>query len=416
MRRTTLSFRVLRQWLAVFILTSPAVTFAAPDRAAESVNRTGVALHGVLRVKEGNVLLSPWSIQNVLAMVYAGMGADMVTQKETDAALHFGGDEIHPAVKALGAAIVSGLPKEAELKTANRLFPSVSCKLLPGFLEVVRGNYGAAVEPVDFAAPDKAAGMINAWVSEQTGGKIGEIIPKGALNAQTRLVLTNAVYFNIPWQVRFTKELTKEEPFWISTAAQKTVPLMFKQTQMRYAKKKGFQMAALPYSGGTLQLAVIVPDKRDGLAAVEKALMPALLAECATMPKAEVRLSLPRFRMEPPAVELQPALAAIGLKSAFSPEKANFTRMTNEAVYISNIFHRTFIDVNEDGTEAAAATAAAAKAANGHPHETPHMIVRADHPFLFAIQHVSSGACLFLGRLADPDLAKPASPVRRKAE
>lgn len=125
------------------------------------------------------------------------------------------------------------------------------------------------------------------------------------------------------------------------------------------------------------------------------------------MPKSEVRLTLPRFRMEPPAMELSKALAALGMKSAFSGA-ADFSRMTSEPLSISMVFHKAFIDVNEDGTEAAAATATA-MAANGHPHETPHKVVRADRPFVFAIQHGTSGACLFLGRLTDPDSAKSAA-------
>jgi len=342
-----------------------------------------------------------------MAMVFAG--ADGRTRQEMDAALHLGGDAIHPALKTLSAEFAQQLPKGAELRTANRLFPDDSCKLLPGFMETITQNHGAAVEPLAFSAPDKAAAHINSWVADQTVQKIKDLIPPGALNDQTCLVLTNAVYFNVPWQVRFTKELTKEQPFGVSAGMQKPVPLMFKQTKMRYAKRDGFQMAALPYSGEGLQFTIIVPDKGDGLAAVEKALSPALLAECTTMPKAEVRLTIPRFRMEPPAAELQSQLADLGMKSAFSMDAADFTRMSREPLYISKVFHKTFIDVNEDGTEAAAATAAVMRPVNGHPHEIPHKVVRADRPFLFAIQHIASGACLFLGRLIDPDPAKPAA-------
>jgi serpin B len=271
------SFRTLGQWLAVWALAGTQPAARAANTAADSVNATGLALHGVLPDKTGNALLSPWSIQNVMAMVFAG--ADGETKKEMDATLHFGGDGIHAAIKSLNAGLSSELPKGAELRTANRLFPAESCKMLSGFMGTITENYGAAVQPLDFSAPEKATGWINSWVSEQTAGKINDLIPKGGLNAETQLVLTNAVYFNVPWQVRFTKEFTQNQPFWVSNGKQKTVPLMFKQTQMRYAKKKGFQMAALPYSGGQLQFTVIVPDKRDGLAAVEKALSPVLLAE-----------------------------------------------------------------------------------------------------------------------------------------
>ena len=403
-----LTFRAFAPWFAATILVGSglATPAQAADAAADSINATGLALHRLTPANGGNALLSPWSIQNVMAMVFAG--ADGVTKKEMNAALHFGGDDIHGALKTLSTDLGQPLPIGAELRTANRLFPANSCKLLPGFMETITQNYGAAVEPLDFFDPGKAAAHINSWVAGQTLQKIKNLIPPGALDGETLLVLTNAVYFNVPWQVRFTKELTKDQPFTVSTGMQKIVPLMFKQTQMRYTKKQDFQMAALPYSGGQLQFTIIVPDKADGLAAVEKALTPALLAECANMPKSEVRLTLPRFRMEPPAMELSKSLSALGMKSAFSAG-ANFSRMTSEDLCISNVFHKTFIDVNEDGTEAAAATAAELRPKNGHPHETPHVVVRADHPFFFAIQHVASGTCLFLGRLTDPDSAKSAA-------
>jgi serpin B len=398
--------RKIVAWVAAFLLMCKGGGAAAGDAAADSINATGLALHKQSPARSGNALLSPWSIQSVMTMVLAG--ADGKTKKELEAGLH-ASDTIHPAQKAFSAGLLEGLPKGAELRTANRLFPDVSCDLLPAFNETITQNYGAAVEPLDFSAPAKATEHINGWVGKQTGGKIINLIPAGALDRGTRLVLTNAVYFNMPWQERFTKELTSDQPFWVTSATQKTVPLMFKQSPMRYAKKNGFQMAALPYSGGRLQFIVIVPDKIDGLAAVEKSLTPALLAECASMPKADVRLSLPRFRMEPPAVELQTSLASLGMKTVFSPA-ADFSRMSSEPLFVSKVFHKTFIDVNENGTEAAAATAAGMAKANGHPHETPHKAVRADHPFVFAIQHVPSGACLFLGRLIDPDPSKAAAP------
>ena len=401
------SFRALAPWFAATILAGSglATPAQAADAAVDSINATGLALHRLTPANGGNALLSPWSIQNVMAMVFAG--ANGVTKEEMDSALHLGGDDIHAALKTLSTDLAQPLPKGAELRTAYRLFPANSCKLLPGFMETITQNYAAAVEPLDFSDPGKATTHINSWVAEQTGQKIKNPIPPGALNMQTRLVLTNAVYFKVPWQVRFTKELTKDQPFLMSAGMQKTAPLMSRRTAMRYAKKSGFQMVALPYIGGQFQFTVIVPDKVDGLAAVEKALTPALLAECATMPKSEVRLTLPRFRVEPPVMELQPSLAALGMPSAFS-QTANFSRMTSDSLYISKVFHKTFIDVNEDGTEAAAVTAAA-MAADGHPHEIPHMVVRADHPFFFAIQHIASGTCLFLGRLTDPDSAKPAA-------
>ena len=404
MRTSRLPLLLIRAFLFAACLAFTDASPAAEMTGAESVNAAGLALHRLTSPKGGNALLSPWSIQNAMAMTF--VGAEGETRAEMSAALHLHNGS-HADFKKLGAELTAEIPKDAELRTANRLFSSAKFALLPAFTGSIAQNYGGAVEEMDFTVPDKAATRINGWVEKQTNQHIKDLVPANALNSLTRLVLVNATYFNVPWREQFTKELTKDEPFMIGAGMQKTVPMMFKQTRMRYARKPGFQMAALPYSGGRFQFIVIVPDREDGLAAVEKAITPALLTECSVMPLAEVRLSLPRFKMEPPTMNLNESLQNVGVKRAFT-ERAEFGGMARESPFISDVFHKTFIAVDENGTEAAAATAAVVMTKNGHPHDVPHEVVKADRPFFFAIQHVASGACLFIGRVSDPAPDKPA--------
>lgn len=387
-------FRLLSLLPGILIFPSRA---AAENSAAASVNATGLALHRQMPAT-GNALLSPWSIQSAMAMTYAG--AEGQTRKELAKALNFD-DGTPAALQKLSAGLAEGLPKGGTLRTANRLFPAAATRLHPAFTRLIAESYGGEPELLDYAEPARAAAHINDWVEKQTNDHIKNLIPATALDPGTSVVLVNAVYFNVPWEERFTRELTTQQPFWTAPGLQKTVPLMFKQHRMRYAQKKGFQIAALPYGGGRLQFTVIVPDKIDGLAAVEKSLTAALLTECAGLPAAEVRLSLPKFRMEPEGLELKKPLEALGVKAALTPA-ADFSRMAAGPVFISDVFHKAFIAVDETGTEAAAATATPMVKANGHPHEVPHKVVKADRPFLFAIQELPGGACLFLGRLSDP--------------
>jgi serpin B len=283
--------------------------------------------------------------------------------------------------------------------------------LLPGWLTITHTHYAAKAVPLDFRTdPDGAGKAINQWVSDQTAGKIPAIVPDGALDPLVRVVLASAVYFDLPWDERLTRELTQDQPFHINATQIKTVPLMFKQHRLGYARKDGFQIAVLPYAGGTFQFVVILPDAVDGLPKVEKAITGELLSECARLQPTEVRLSFPRIHLEPPIVSLKRSLTAMGAGAMFDePPGANFSRMVREGGYVSEVFHRTYLELDEEGTKAAAATATIIRPKNGVPHEVPHEVIKADHPFLFMIQHVPSGACLFLGRLTDPAVGTAAA-------
>lgn len=400
---------------------STSAVAAEQSPAVKAVNHFAAAHHR--RLPAGNVLTSPWSVQTTLAIVCAGAAG--TTRQAMQKAFSLEGDEpaLYASFQALQQALLAkpGADVPMDIRTSNRLFVEQTLKLQPDWLEVTRRYFTAEAGRSDFSHDATGESTkINDWVGQQTNGKITGIIPPGTLDHLTLMVLVNAVYFDLPWDEQFTKSLTTDQPFYVDATHVKTVPLMFKQHALRYTQKPGFQIAALSYAGEAYQFVVILPDSVDGLAVVETQLTGDLLSECITLPRTEVRLSLPRIAMSPPVVSLKQTLSALGAGEMFDVQKADFSRMIIDAnklrAHVSDVFHRTFIELDEDGTKAAAATAGVVRRmANGVPHAVPHKVVKADHPFLFMIQHVQSGACLFLGRMTDPahDSAAQLFPVTR---
>jgi serpin B len=383
----------------------PFIASAADDAAVKAVNQLGLSL---LRQTEGNSLISPWSLQQSLSMVYAG--AKGKTRDEMKVALGYGEDAtaLHEGFKQLreaGDALAPAVAGVKPLRTANRLFIAKHLPLNADWLDLTKKSYAAEPQVVDFSNLPAATKTINDWVSAQTERKIPSVIPQGALDRRAKLVIVNALYFDMPWDELFTKGLTQTAPFFLTSGRTKNVPLMFKQHRQRYAHQDGFQIATLPYAGEQLQFLVILPDNANDLAKIEATLTPELLAECTKMHKAEVRLTLPRMKMEPPSMPMKGALQKLGMQAAFDSD-ADLTGIWKSSdgndPMIDEIFHRTFIELDENGTKAAASTAVMLRPKNGVPHEIPHVVVRCDHPFVFAIQHVPSGACLFIGRMNDP--------------
>jgi serpin B len=245
-------------------------------------------------------------------------------------------------------------------------------------------------------------------VAEQTRDRIRDIVPPGALGPDTRLALINAVYFKAPWATPFDRVTTKLQPFHVQGGAATDVTTMWHQSRFGYRRFDTFRAVAIPYSGGSLQFLVLVPDAPDGLAGLEASLTPETLRACATLPVSEVELYLPKFKLQPPTVPLSAALQQLGMKSAFDRPlgSADFDRMTPrkpaDYLYLSEVFHKTFLSLDEEGTEAAAATAAVAGLAAMRVQPQVPVEVRVDRPFFYAIQHVTSGACLFIGHVVDP--------------
>ncbi|PYJ08998.1 MAG: serpin family protein [Verrucomicrobia bacterium] len=390
--------------------------------AAAATNQIGLDLYRKLAPGD-NLCLSPYSIENALAMTFAG--AEGPTRDEMARVLHLPKDESAPAafgdlqrqlqemsersVQAVAKSGEFGGPKEPiTLAIANRLFAQKSYDFRETFFALVKERYGAPLELVDFAKnASGATRQINAWVLEQTRQRIRDLIPPDGLKADTRLVLANAIYLKAPWAEPFSADATKPEPFHARGSTAVNVPTMHAQRAYGYAKRDGFSAVSVPYNAD-LQFVVLLPDETNGLPALEKKLTSATLAECAKLERRELDLYLPKFKFEPPTLNLGSTLQALGMKTAFDqpPGSSNFDRMAprkpNDYLFISQIFHKTFIAVDEKGTEAAAATAVAMAMATGMHNPAKPLEVKIDRPFVYAIQHVQSGTCLFLGRVTDP--------------
>jgi serpin B len=412
--------------LAIMVGSTP-LHAADFDLAANATNQLGIDLHRQLARGDENLCLSPYSIQSALAMTFAG--ADGETRTEMARVLHFpnDGDAIHASFASLQrsleematktATIVEQSKKEGgpsepiTLSIANRLFAQSGYDFRDSLRELVKKFYGAPFETLDFKQnPEREREHINKWVADQTRDRIRDLIPANGLNEATRLVLANAIYLKAPWVNEFSDAFTKPKPFNVRGGKAVDVPMMQDLRKFGYAKRNGFTAVALPYSGSELQFLVLVPDQVNGLRVLESKLTAEMLAQCAKLEtKRDVDLELPKFKFEPPTILLSDKLKMLGMKSAFDEPKgsANFERMaprkSDDYLAISEVFHKTFIAVDEKGTEAAAATAVAmiAKARMQSP-PPPPIEVKVDRPFIYAIQHVPSGACLFIGRVTDP--------------
>jgi len=396
------------------------------DLAAKATNELGVDLHRQLATGDENLCISPYSIDSALAMTFAG--ADGETRTEMARVLHFGNATDVPAsFSALQRSLEQMSAKTAELvkeskkfggpsepitlNIANRLFAQKGYHFREAFLSLVKQNFSGAFEPLDFVAdPAGATQRINKWVADQTRDRIRDLIPGGALDKTTRLVLANALYLKAPWASEFSDNATHPEPFHVRAGTPVDVPMMRKtDKQFGYAKREGFTAVSLPYAGGDLQFLVLLPDEANGLRALESKLSGDMLAGCAKLEKRDIDLYLPKFKLAPPTITLAKQFEALGMKTAFAQPtgSANFDKIAprtpDDYLYISQIFHKTFIAVDEKGTEAAAATAVAMLALSALRSPPPPPIeVKVDRPFVYAIQHVPSGICLFLGRVTDP--------------
>jgi serpin B len=396
------------------------------DLAAKATNDLAVDLHRQLATADENLCISPYSIETALAMTFAGADGD--TRTEMARVLHLGSDPgAFASFSALQHSLDEMSARTAELvkqskkfggptepitlNIANRLFAQKGYAFRAAFLSLVKQNFGGAFEPIDFVAnPAAATQHINKWVADQTHDRIRDLIPGGALDKTTRLVLANALYLKAPWANEFSENATQPEPFHVRGSASVDVPTMRKTDKhFGYAKRDGYTVVSLPYTGDDLQFLVLLPDDVNGLRALESKLTSEILSRCAKLQTRDVDLHLPKFKLEPPTIALAEKFEALGMKTAFDKPKgsANFDKMAprtpRDYLYISQIFHKTFIAVDEKGTEAAAATAVAMMAGTALRSPPPPPIeVKVDRPFVYAIQHVPSGVCLFLGRVTDP--------------
>jgi serpin B len=420
-------------WLHFLLLGMLPLASISADTspAASAVNELGLDLYrqigGGTKTGKGtridNVCLSPYSIQIALAMTYAG--AEGETRTQMAKVLHYGPNEMDPSFSALRTALDDSVAKsvaEAEhskkyggpsepitLETANRLFGQTGYDFRAPFLDLLKDRYGAPLDALDFMKkPDAATKIINDWVAGKTHQRIRDLIPLGGLTTETQLVLTNAIYLKAPWAKEFSVGATKPEPFHRIGNTTTDVPMMVEKNSLGFYEGNGFSAVTLPYSGGDLQFLIILPTAVDGLPAIERGLTASILSDCAKAESRDIIVHLPKFKLVPATLSLGEMLRALGMRAAFDQPKgsANFDRIAprkpNDYLAISEVYHKTFISVDEKGTEAAAATAVAMAKMAMAPKSVEPLVFKVDHPFIFAIQHRPSGACLFLGRVADP--------------
>lgn len=381
---------------------------AAARGAAAALDAFSLDLYGVLAREQGNLVFSPYSAAVALAMTRAGaagetldqMSAVLHTSQATDFDAGLNTIDQELATRAGEYRWIDKTVK-LELATANQLWAQQDYPFHDAFLDRLAASYGAGVRLVDYIkATEASRKAINTWVSEQTRERIPELIPEGVITADTRLVLTNAIYLKAPWRHRFDKDATAPGPFTRLDGSTVQASMMHLGESLRYAEGKDYQAIELPYVDGSLAMLVIVPDP-GRFETVQSSLDPASLeAIVGDLQAARVQLTFPKFEFRTQA-SLKDPLIELGMPIAFEGGRADFSAMSSEGrdLYIQDVIHEAFIAVDEDGTEAAAATAVIV-GETAAPIKT--VTLKVDRPFIFAIRDNDTGAILFLGRVLDP--------------
>lgn len=374
-----------------------------------------------------NILFSPLSIASALTMVYLGTKGD--TEVQMSEVLNFKKSTEKKAcslsqtkLQDLGAVHIQNIPVAFEelfskvnhpsnnyiLKSANRLYSEKSFNIVQQYSQLIKKHFHAEIQSVDFAhTAEDVRKKINTWVEEQTECKIKDLLPQSSVDSLTKLVLVNALYFKGSWDVKFPEENTEQRPFRLSKKNTKMVPMMFQKGKfnMCHIEELETQVLELPYIENTLSMIILLPDdikdNTTGLERLHKNLSFAKMKEWTSscmMTPTDVELELPRFRLEE-SYDLKSCLKKMGMSDIFDPQKADLTGISDKGdLYVSEIYHKVFVDVNEEGTEAAAATGAVATV-RMRPILTTF---KADHPFIFYIQDNKTNTVLFLGQLSSP--------------
>lgn len=388
---------------------SPATMSAGPPpkvdnnvkNVAQSNNSFAIDLYEKLKENEGNLFFSPSSISTALAMTCAGARGKTADEMKTTLRFTLDDKTLHPAMGNL-AKFLTLKQKGCTLSIANALWGQKGYNFLQEFLDLVKKSSGAGLNEVDFAgATEQARKIINAWIEEKTNNKIKELIKPGVLKPLTRLVLTNAIHFKGTWKKQFKKNETLKAKFHLTRQKSVQAKMMhMRKEKFKYLKGDDFQALELPYTGDNLSMLIFLPDKVDGLAKFEKKLTGENLKNWTSRIRSKKidLLAIPRFKMTC-EFSLANTLKELGMVSAFSMD-ADFSGMNGRKdLFISAVIHKAFVDVNEEGTEAAAATGVVIKLKSVAPRRT---IFRVDHPFLFVIRDNRTGAILFMGRVTNP--------------
>lgn len=376
--------------------TPPPVAAAAPENLIAGQTDFAVDLYRRIGAKPGNVFLSPASISAALGMVYAG--AEGQTAVEMAQALRYPAGDIH----ALMGSLLRKLPIDAEgrvVRIANALWVQEDFGLQPDYLGLVNHHYGGAASPVDFVgAPEQAVGTINAWAEEKTAGRIKGLLKRSNITADTRLILTNSIYFKGDWLKPFRANQTRTQPFLLPGGRSVPATFMRQRNNLRVLRQEDFQALEAPYVGEELSMILFVPERVDGLAAFESELDGGKLAgwtdALMNEQPSDVELIMPKIELTTKA-SLVPELQALGMRRAFT-NSAQFGGIAETPLRVSDVIHQTFLLVDEKGTEAAAVTAPIMEIVS-----MPRQF-HADRPFLFIIRDNRTKTILFIGRISDP--------------
>ncbi len=356
--------------------------------------------HKVTVQGQGNLFFSPYSISTALAMTWAGANG----QTEQDMGHTLGFDKVRGGVHALLGTMQQKLNQGGgkgtyQLSVANALWGQKGEPFLADYLNLVEQSYKAGLQQVDFVRQtEQARTTINKWVEDKTQDKIKDLIPRGAVSRDTVLVLTNAIYFKGDWAEQFDEKATREQPFHVTSDKSVQVPLMYQKGKFSYRELDGVQILELPYKGNDLSMVVLLPSEESGLTKLEEELSVEKLDQWLdSARKTEVLVYLPKFKMEWGVASLKDDLAGMGMGSAFGG--ADFSGINGKRnLVISDVVHKAFVEVNEEGTEAAAATGVIMT--KGAVMRRP--VFKADRPFMFVIRDTRLNSVLFMGRVVNP--------------
>jgi len=408
----------------ILIVSLPGDVAGETRSVVNAGNRFGVELYSRIYEVEGNLFFSPMSVHTALSMTLAGASNQTAIQMAEVLGFERIGQDIHSDFATLLedlntprmindiVRVESKYKKKKkpsyQLVIANALWGQKDYQWNPDFLNLTVKNYGAGLHEVDFVNQKGiACKKINTWIEKITKDRIKDMIRPSGITPMTRLILVNAIYLKAEWLSKFPDRRTKESPFHITKTDRMITKMMTTHVKgyLKYMETDTFQALEMPYRGGELSMTVFLPKKIDGLRDFEINLTPESLSSWLEALKIEeVLVYFPKFEFET-GFGLSGILKAMGMTDAFSSSLADFSGITlKEKIYISDVFHKTFVAVDEEGTEAAAATAIRAKGARKPEKRPQPKIFKADHPFFFIIRHNTSGAILFIGRVVKPEV------------
>lgn len=357
-------------------------------------NEFAFKLYDQLKETEGNLFFSPASIEAALAMTAEGARGNTQEQFDALGVINFQTLETSGRQECLPHKNLPMVGKSVTFEMANAIWVDKKFPILGNFQSAVTEKHGAEIRAADFAGqPDAERETVNRWVEEKTREKIKNLLAPGTVTPSTEMILVNAIYFKGDWKNAFNPKDTKAAPFRVSPEQPVSVSMMeLRETRFKYGENEFFQSLELPYEGEDVSMLLLLPKDDALLNGISEEQFPA-------MRQTDVHVFLPKFKIESTFSNLKSTLAALGLTDAFDPARADFSGISERPLFISDVVHKAFVEVNEEGTEAAAATGIIMRV-TAMP--MPPKVFRADRPFVFLIRDNASGAILFMGRVCDP--------------